>query len=291
MEKVGCVVKCLITGTSGQLGRSLAEYFSCRGIEVIPLSRNECDITNGNDVARVFLEYSPTIVINAAAWTDVDAAEDFPEEAFRVNAIGAGILSKFSNEYGAPIFHISSDMVFSGQRNTPWTESDFTNPNSVYGKSKVAGEILVKEHSPKNSYIIRTAWLYGKWGDNFVKKITRQLESNESEISVVGDQFGQPTYVMDLTEKIFELIILKPGPGTYHATNSGVASRYEFACEIARKSGYPPERIKEVNSDGYSSKASRPHFSVLAHQSFDSHGIQPMRDWRLALGSALPNLI
>ena len=291
MAKVGCLVKCLITGASGQLGRSLTDYFSSKGIETYPLSRNECDIANEDDVARVFLEFAPTIVINAAAWTDVDAAEDFPNEVFRVNAIGAGILSKYSNKCGAPIFHFSSDMVFSGKSHTPWTESDSTNPISVYGKSKVAGEILVKEQSPNSAYIIRTAWLYGKWGNNFVKKMTRQLESNESEISVVGDQFGQPTYVMDLIEKIFELIILKPGAGTYHATNSGLASRYEFAREIARKSGHSPERIKEINSEGYSSKAYRPHFSVLAHQSFESYGIRPMRNWRLALASALPNLI
>lgn len=281
----------LITGGSGQLGLALQRELNAKNIDFFAPDSNDLDITNSTQVSKVLKNINPRIVVNAAAWTDVEAAETDSSAAFKVNALGARNLAASTKRAGSTFIHLSTDYVFSGTRSTPWQESSNANPISVYGVSKSEGEILVKMEYPEKSFIIRTAWLYSENGNNFARKIARLAMKDSEIVTVVDDQIGQPTYAGDLALKIIDLINTEAPIGIYHGTNSGEASWFDFAIEIFRYCGADIKRIIPIKSNEFKSKVQRPKYSVLGHSNWDGTKCGEMRNWKLALGCAMPEII
>ena len=281
----------LITGGSGQLGLALQRELNAKNIDFFAPDSNDLDITNSTQVSKVLKNINPRIVVNAAAWTDVEAAETDSSAAFKVNALGARNLAASTKRVGSTFIHLSTDYVFSGTRSTPWQESSNANPISVYGVSKSEGEILVKMEYPEKSFIIRTAWLYSENGNNFARKIARLAMKDSEIVTVVDDQIGQPTYAGDLALKIIDLINTEAPIGIYHGTNSGEASWFDFAIEIFRYCGADIKRIIPIKSNEFKSKVQRPKYSVLGHSNWDGTKCGEMRNWKLALGCAMPEII
>lgn len=271
-------MKVMITGGDGQLGKGLSKVFK-QDAEVLLLNKESLDITNELAVREVINRFKPHYIMNAAAYTKVDLAENEREQAFSVNALGPYYLAKAASEVGAVLFYISSDYVFDGASSVPYEETDRPNPTSIYGQSKWLGEQLVTMISEK-VYIVRTSWLYGGEGNNhFVSKILNQLKLNQ-ELRVVDDQIGSPTYVEDLALTIKSLIG-KPY-GIYHVTNSGSCSWFEFAQKIAELSGYQSANIQPISSSQLKTLANRPMYSVLSHNALHREGIK-MKPWHEAL--------
>ena len=286
----------LIFGINGQLGKALSAALKERGIEFFGSASNEVDIRAIADINRLLSSKVPSVVINAAAWTDVDGAETNSDVAFAVNTSGAINLAEASKTIGAIFVQISTDYVFSGNSSSPWHETDQQAPISVYGASKSQAEEAIELIYPDQSYIFRTAWLYSAWGRNFVRTMTRLALKNEDAVSVVDDQIGQPTFAMDLAEQIINSILARLPFGIYHATNSGTASWFEFAQEVFRLTGASVDRVKPIPSTSFIRPARRPTYSVLGHDAWSAPGIQgaripEMRDWRIALTSAMPSII
>jgi len=271
----------LIVGANGMLGHDLAQELQSENL--ITLSRSQCDISKLNEVKSNV--HDVDVVINCAAYTAVDAAESNRELAFKINAQGPKNLAIVCNDIGAKLVHYSTDYVFSGDANQPYKEDDIPNPKSIYGESKLAGEIEIKETIPDNYYLIRTAWLYGKHGNHFGKTILN-LAKNKEFLEVVDDQIGQPTWTKDLAQKTIELVTKSAPPGTYHGTSEGQVSWFEYARKIFELAGIEKERVKPVSSELFPRPAPRPHFSVLAHNSFERAGIPPIRNWEKALKDA-----
>jgi dTDP-4-dehydrorhamnose reductase len=234
---------------------------------------------------------SPDIIINCAAWTDVEGAESNEELAARVNSDGAENLAIAAKGCGAKFLHISTDYVFSGDKQEPWLESSLKNPQSSYGRTKADGEDRVLRAYTENSMIIRTAWLYSPWDKNFAKTMTRLALDGKSEVRVVNDQKGQPTSAIDLANQIISLAVSQTASGIFHGTNGGEASWFDFAQEIFKCTGEDINRLIPVSSDEYTQKAKRPEYSVLGHDAWNKTGITPMRDWRHALTDAMPEII
>lgn len=260
-------------------------------IEFVSLSRENLDITNEKDIAHVMRKESPDVIFNAAAWTNVDLAELKEDQAFLVNAIGPRLLAEASAQIGAKFLHISTDYVFSGDSDTPWLEMSEVSPVSAYGRTKAVGERAVLDTHPKGSFLVRTAWLYGPWGKNFVKTMLKFAQEGERKITVVTDQVGQPTSSSDLARQIFLMIARDVRPGIYHGTNSGEASWYELAQEIFRLAGADSDRIVGMNSERYAGPAVRPNYSVLGHSNWMKQGMKPMRPWQGALIDAFPGIL
>ena len=245
----------LVTGCKGQLGTELHRLL---GDRAVCIDRDELDITDEAAVKDFFARQSFDFVINCAAYTAVDKAEDEPELAERINCDGAAYLAR----YGKRIVHISTDYVFDGTGNTPYSETDSPNPVSVYGKTKLAGEIAVQAEA-ETAVIIRTAWLCSPWGNNFVKTMLR-LGRGRDHLGVVFDQVGTPTFAADLAGAIVSLLpqIRPENAGIYHFSNEGAISWYDFAKAIMQLSGLPC-RVAPIESFEYPSKAPRPAYSVL----------------------------
>ena len=271
----------LVTGANGQLGRALTVVLNERGINNVCLGSKYLDITNSSEVIARIHSITPSVIINAAAWTNVDGAELDPARAHAVNAQGAANLAVGAKLAGAVFAHISTDYVFSGSRDRPWQEGDLRAPTSVYGESKAAGEVAVINVYGDRSYVFRTAWLYSQWGKNFVKTITKKALEGEDKVLVVDDQFGQPTSAIDLANQIIDSIERRLPFGIYHATNSGECSWFDLAKEIFKLSGASVSRLDPVSTEFYSYKARRPSYSVLGHTMWRE--LPPMRDWRIAL--------
>lgn len=271
-------MKVLITGANGQLGQDLQKVFKGEEVAAFDL---DLDITNLNAVRNKFKQLGPKIILNAAAFTDVDGCETNPEIAFKVNAIGAANLAMASNDVGASILHVSTDYVFEGQKDEPYLETDSVFPQSVYGKTKLAGELAVTSLTSKY-YIVRTAWLYGHGGNNFVKTI-QKLAKEKGQLKVVNDQQGSPTFTLDLANKIAE-VVKSSQFGIYHITNSGSCTWFDFAKEIINLSGIKAE-VSPCSTDEFPRPAKRPAYSVLANQNLELRGFSPMRLWTDALKS------
>ena len=283
-------MKVLVTGSNGQLGSELLVRYAERSFDTVYAGDlPDLDITSTESVAALFDEIAPDVVINCAAWTAVDAAEENERGAFTVNAEGPAVLASQCARVGARLVHISTDYVFSGDATEPYQENDHAEPVTAYGRTKLAGEKYVQEIIPENHLIVRTAWLYGINGENFVKTIIRALEQRDV-LTVVTDQVGQPTYAGDLADAIVDLIDVPGARGIFHATNSGVASWFEFARQIVVEIGGDPERILPTDSSSFVRLAPRPPYSVLGHQRWAEIGMQPMRDWRSALHEAMPEI-
>ena len=281
----------LITGASGQLGLAMQRELSTRGISFIAANSRELDITSQNSVESILLRNSPKVIVNCAAWTDVDLAEIKQEQAYNVNALAVENLALASKQISAKLVHVSTDYVFSGEGNTPWLESAERDPASIYGLSKREGENFVQEIYEENSFIVRTAWLYSENSKNFAKTMVNLALTDEREVRVVNDQIGQPTSANDLAQQIVDLVGSKSTNGIYHGTSSGQATWFEFAQEIFELVGANTERVVPVSSDEFLSLAKRPRYSVLGHDNWRKSELPEMRDWRLALGDEIPRIL
>ena len=272
-------MKVVITGAGGMLGQALQRQLTKKH-EVIALSREKLDITQFNDVKDCLKAYSPDVVINAAAFTNVDGCESEQDKAFLVNAIGPRNIAIACNTVSATLVQISTDYVFSGKGTHPYGEFDKTDPVSIYGKSKLAGEELVKSLINK-FYIVRTSWLFGEGGNNFVKTMQR-LATERDCLNVVDDQVGTPTYTQDLAKAI-GMLILTEYFGVYHVTNSHPCSWYEFAKEILKQSSVSNTEVRPIKSSELNRPAPRPSYSVLDNRFWWISGFQELRDHRDAL--------
>lgn len=260
-------MKILVTGSSGQLGNELkllSKLFAAWRFLFTDI--DELDITDENAINNYFQQNLPDFVINCAAYTAVDKAENDAETAEKINALAPKLLAKYSKTYGAKLIHISTDYVFDGEAFVPYSEEDKMNPTGVYGKTKLHGEINCFEEN-SNSMVIRTSWLYSTFGNNFVKTMLR-LGKERGQLNVVFDQVGTPTNAADLAESILSIIEIsekepkKFVPGIYHYSNEGVISWYDFANAIFEIAGVKCE-VSPVLSDQFPTPAKRPNFSVL----------------------------
>ncbi|MCU0516843.1 MAG: dTDP-4-dehydrorhamnose reductase [Oscillatoria sp. Prado101] len=259
----------LIAGITGQLGQELQRALAGAG-QITGCGRDTLDLAQPDTIRRVMREVKPDLIVNAGAHTAVDRAESEPELATAINATGPGILAEEAHKLGATLIHISTDYVFDGIISRPYLETDPTNPLGVYGKSKLAGEEAIRAVGG-HSIILRTAWVYGAFGkSNFVKTMLR-LGAERQELRVVTDQVGSPTWTGDLAGAIAQLIsrISPEIAGTYHYTNSGVASWYDFAVAIFEEAGalsFPlkVERVIPISTAEYPTPARRPAYSVLS---------------------------
>lgn len=273
-------MKVLLTGCRGQLGLELGKQFSTIGTkyEVIETDVHNLDITNQSQVLNLIETKKPDVIINCAAYTNVDECERDELNAFRVNAIGAQNLSVGACKVGARIVQVSTDYVFDGTGYIPKKEYDLINPQSIYGKSKALGEKLVRETNPRH-FIVRTAWLYGE-GSNFVRTMLR-LASEKSVLNVVGDQFGSPTSTVDLAKCIIKLMGTE-NYGTYHATCEGFCSWYSFARKIFELKGMSIN-INTITTEQLDRPAKRPKYSVLDNYMLKLLDLNTFRHWEEAL--------
>ena len=281
----------LITGGSGQLGIAVSQELGERGESFSAPSSSELDITLSPIVLGVIGKLSPTVIINCAAWTDVDGAEIHEVKAARVNIDGAENLALAAKLYNSKLIHISTDYVFFGESKSSRQVDDEIDPQTAYGRTKAKGESRVLASYPENSFILRTAWLYSPWGKNFAKTMTKIAIKSESEVRVVNDQVGQPTSAMDLATQLVELGLSTSPAGIYHGTNSGEATWYEFAQEVFKLAGADVGRVTAVSSSESPRPAKRPSYSVLSHDVWAKTSVKPLRDWRIALAEAMPAII
>ena len=277
-------MKILLMGAKGQLGVDLTSAL-ISGHDVTAWDVDELDITDLDAVIEAMRALKPDLILNAAAYTDVDGCEAHEEMAYRVNAIGPRNLAIGALEAGAGILHISTDFVFDGEKGTPYLEFDETNPQSVYGRSKLAGERAVWEITPRH-YILRTAWLYGPHGHNFVKTMLR-LASERDTVSVVDDQVGTPTATADLIEAVMA-VMGSEAYGTYHATCEGACSWYDFAVAIFRHAGVSV-KVEPTTTEALGRPAKRPAYSVLDNFMLRHQRHVTLRDWESALCAYMKN--
>ena len=279
-------MRVLVTGGNGQLGSALLDLLSARAADVVlGIDLPDIDITAPDSVREVFAQFAPDVVINCAAWTAVDAAEEHEADALKVNGDGPRVLAEACKVAGAWLVQISTDYVFAGDANTPYAEDARPDPKTAYGRTKLAGEIAVQDVLPGAHYLVRTAWLYGLQGNNFVKTML-ELESVRDNVSVVDDQRGQPTYAGDLAKQILLLLDARPPAGTFHATNSGATTWFELTRAIFENIGADPQRVLATDSASFVRPAPRPAYSVLGQDKWESVGLTPMREWRAALTAA-----
>jgi dTDP-4-dehydrorhamnose reductase len=256
----------LLTGADGQLGQELQQTLMPLG-EVVALTRQELDLSQGEQIRQLVQQIRPSIIVNSAAYTAVDKAESEVELAQAVNGTAPKIMAEEAEKIGALLLQVSTDYVFDGQKNTPYLETDPTHPLSSYGKSKLAGEIGIQQVTD-NYLILRTAWVYGFYGKgNFVKTMLR-LGQDREELRVVADQVGSPSWAKDIADAIAQLLQSET-TGIYHFTNSGVVSWYDFAIAIfeeARALGFPlkVQRVIPITTADYPTPAVRPAYSVLS---------------------------
>ena len=281
----------LVTGGSGQLGIAVSAELDARDITFTALGSKDLDITNSDLVGRCISENAPSVIVNCAAWTDVDGAESNEESASNVNSTGAANIAKAAASTGARLIHISTDYVFSGESQKPFETKDLIDPQSAYGRTKADGEKRVLANYPQNSYVLRTAWLYSAEGKNFAKTMTRLALNGDGEVRVVNDQMGQPTSAVDLAIQIVDLGLSNASAGIYHGTNGGQATWFEFAQEIFSLAGTDINRVVPVSSSLYPRPAKRPSYSVLGHEAWSKTSISPMRDWKIALKEVMPQIL
>jgi dTDP-4-dehydrorhamnose reductase len=279
----------LVLGANGQLGQELINLLKTRNIEAIGTDQKEIDFTKPNEIAEKLKKLNPSLIVNCGAYTQVDKAEEEPELANLINAQAVGVIAKFASKGKIPFVHISTDYVFDGTATSPYLENEKVNPKSVYGSSKALGE---KETVDNNSsaYILRTAWVYGEFGNNFPKVIAKKLKNNE-ELNVVNDQIGSPTWTFDLASAIIEVLEKKPEPGIYHVTNSESCSWFEFAQEIAKSINADVNLVKPTDSKSFVRPAVRPKYSVLSNNKWKNAGLTPLRTWKAAWDKAAPTVL
>ncbi|WP_145410977.1 dTDP-4-dehydrorhamnose reductase [Paenibacillus xylanexedens] len=278
-------MKILVTGANGQLGRDVVLLLEREGYSVLACDRDQMDITNQAQCNKVISDFHPDVVIHCAAYTAVDAAESDVDGAYKVNAVGTRNVAVAAEKVGATLIYISTDYVFDGNSATPYQEYDDTNPQSVYGKSKRAGELLVQSLSTK-WFVVRTSWVYGIYGNNFVKTMLK-LGQEKPKLQVVHDQKGSPTYTADLANFLMQLMQTEKY-GVYHASNSGTCTWYEFTQAIfeeARGNKYfsIQAHLEPCTTEQFPRPAPRPRNSVMDHLSIRTNGLVDLPPWREGL--------
>ncbi len=282
-------MKVLVTGASGQLGIDTVVVLDRKGHNVLGCNRSQLDITNLEQCQQVIREFMPDVIVHCAAYTAVDAAESDVDGAYLVNATGSRNIAVAAESIGAKVVYISTDYVFDGKGDQPYHEYDNTDPQGIYGKSKRAGEVLTQTLSSRY-FIVRTSWVYGLHGNNFVKTMLK-LGQEKPELKVVHDQKGSPTYTVDLAEFIAELMLTEKY-GVYHASNSGACTWYEFTQEIFRQAQQVLDativaKLEPCTTADFPRPASRPANSVMEHLSIRTNGFQDIRHWREGLTAFL----
>ncbi|MGV6846283.1 MAG: dTDP-4-dehydrorhamnose reductase [Lutibacter sp.] len=282
----------LVTGAQGQLGNSIqAISQEFPKYQILFKDRKSLDITNKELVKNFIKKNNISTIVNAAAFTQVDLAEDEADKANLINAFGTKNLAEIAKELNVKLIHISTDYVFNGKKNFPYVERDETNPESIYGKSKLSGEQAIKKVNPAGSVIIRTSWLYSEFGSNFVKTILK-LSFEKDEIKVVHDQVGSPTYAIDLAEFIMKIIpkIKNKDTEIYHFSNIGYCSWYDLAVKIVEVANSNC-KVLPIPSSQFPTKAIRPKYSVLnTNKAFQTFGIKN-RNWKEGLNQCLNKLL
>ncbi|MGW0463704.1 dTDP-4-dehydrorhamnose reductase [Streptomyces sp. NPDC003027] len=281
----------LITGAAGMLGRDLTEVLRESGASVTALTRQELDITDPEAVRAAVAGHE--VVVNAAAWTDVDGAEADEAAATRINGEGVRVLAGACAEQGAVLLQVSTDYVFPGDADRPYPHDAPTAPVNAYGRSKLAGERAVAELLPERGYVVRTAWLYGAHGRNFVSTMLKLAEQRET-VDVVDDQRGQPTWTGALARQLRDLgeaaVAGKAPAGVYHGTATSTATWFDLARAAFELSGLDPERVRPTTSEKFVRPARRPSYSVLAHERWAEAGVAEQPHWRDQLTEALRSM-
>ena len=279
-------MKVLVTGVRGQLGYDMVNELGKRGLEAIGVDIQEMDITDAESVNRVIGEAAPDAVIHCAAYTAVDAAEDNVEICRKVNADGTQNIANMCKKLDIPMIYISTDYVFDGQGERPWLPDDERAPLNVYGQTKYEGELAVQNTLDKY-FIVRIAWVFGVNGKNFIKTMLN-LGKTRDHLTVVNDQFGSPTYTYDLARLLVDMIQTDKY-GIYHATNEGICTWYEFACEIFRQAGLNVS-VAPVTADQYPAKAKRPSNSRMSKDKLEENGFERLPSWQNALDRYLKEI-
>ena len=280
-------MKILVTGANGQLGHDLMNELAKRNIEAVGVDVQEMDITDAAACDRVIKQVSPDAVIHCAAYTAVAAAEDNLELCRRINAEGTRNIARVCGELDIKLIYISTDYVFNGQGERPWEPDDHREPLNVYGLTKYEGEIAV-EQAVKKYFTVRIAWVFGIGGKNFIKTMLR-LGREKGAVSVVNDQVGSPTYTYDLARLLVDMIQTEHY-GRYHATNEGICSWYEFACEIFKQAGMDQVKVTPVDSASFPAKAKRPANSRMSKEKLTENGFLRLPTWQDALSRYLKEL-
>jgi len=277
-------VKWLVTGSQGQLGSDVTSVLRMYGEEVVACDRSQLDITDPESVQSTLDAARPEIVVNCAAYTRVDDAESDEENAFCVNADGPDLIARWCYDARARLVHVSTDYVFSGVGSEPYPEDAPVAPRSAYGRSKAAGERAVLT-SGAHAWVVRTAWVYGAEGSNFVKTMARLAKTHDT-VSVVDDQIGSPTWSLHLARGLVALGASATRPGILHCTNAGEASWFVFTRAIFAEMGLDPSRVLPTTTDAFPRPAPRPAYSVLSDRRWVSAGLPTMAHWRDALHEA-----
>ncbi|WP_250459775.1 dTDP-4-dehydrorhamnose reductase [Microbulbifer litoralis] len=284
-------MKILITGKNGQLGQELQNR-APKGTELIALDRTQLDISNAEAVMNTIGQYQPDFIVNAAAYTAVDKAEQEVEQAYAINATGAENLALAGREHGTRLIHVSTDFVFDGEHSSPYGVEDSVRPIGVYGESKAAGEAAVRAVLPE-AIIVRTAWVYARHGSNFVNTMLR-LMAERDQLGVVADQIGTPTWTGTLADAIYTLASNREARGIYHCTDAGAASWYDFAVAIfeeGKAAGLLPQerqvQINPITTADFPTPASRPAYSVLDKSRLTQELNFELTHWRQSLRQAL----
>ncbi|MER6943932.1 dTDP-4-dehydrorhamnose reductase [Nonomuraea sp. NPDC000554] len=272
----------LVTGGDGMLASDVLGRLAVTGEPVLALGRAELDLCDSRGVRDFVSAYRPRVVVNCAAWTAVEDAESHEREALAVNGDAVGVLAEACSRVGARLIQLSTDYVFDGRARRPYREDAPTGPLNAYGRTKLAGERSALAHG---GHVVRTAWLYGAQGHNFVKTMIR-LSAERDTVDVVDDQHGQPTWSADVADFVVRLAQSDLPPGIYHGVSSGRTTWYGLAREVFALLGADPDRVRPVPSAAYPSRVSRPENSVMA-----STRCAPIRDWREALHAAWPVLL
>jgi dTDP-4-dehydrorhamnose reductase len=276
-------MRVVVTGAAGQLGKDVLLELARKNHQAYGADRQQLDITNEEDVMAYINEVKPDVILHCAAYTNVDAAEENENAAYEVNAAGTEYLAKAAKLNGAKMLYVSTDYVFDGSANEPYEVDEPTKPLGAYGRTKLAGEQLLQQHLDE-FFVVRTAWVFGIHGNNFVKTMIR-LGKERGEVGVVHDQVGSPTYTVDLAQFMVELMETNKY-GVYHATNSGICSWYDFAVEIFKQAKLDV-KVNPLTSEQFPRPAARPKYSVLSKKRIEQEGLKPLRDWKEALAAYL----
>jgi dTDP-4-dehydrorhamnose reductase len=280
------MARVFVAGSGGMLGTDLCAVFERRGHAVTRGDLPELDILDPAGCAEHVADHD--VVVNCAAYTAVDAAESDEAAAFAVNAIGAANLARATDRVGASLVHVSTDYVFDGNARTPYAADSPVSPRSAYGRTKAAGEWAVRAQCPR-TWVVRTAWLYGAHGRSVPATVAR-LAGERETLAFVGDQVGQPTWTVDLAQGIRRIVEQRAPFGIWHGTNGGRTSWYGLARAVLEELGQDPGRVHSITTDEFPLVAPRPAFSVLGHDMWHEHGLDPLPDWRDALHRAAPSL-
>ena len=279
-------MKVLVTGVNGQLGHDVVKELKKRNVDCLGVDIEDFDITDSEATAKFIINYKPSAVIHCSAYTAVDNAEDNQEICRAVNALGPKSIAKACKTIDSKMIYISTDYVFPGDGENFYETDDITGPKSVYGQTKLDGELAVKDILSKY-YIVRISWVFGVNGNNFIKTMLKLSETRD-EINVVSDQVGSPTYTADLAPLLCDMVVTDKY-GTYHVTNEGICSWAELAEEIYHIAGRNT-KVNFISTEEYSSKAIRPKNSRLSKRSLDDAGFKRLPDWKDAVGRYISEL-